>query len=177
MPEQCFDIVFHGETAPGIPREVVAGNLAQLFRTTPDTVARLLDGSTHTLKRGLDAAAAERYRSALERAGAVVTLQPAPAVPATAPAPASPELGLAPVGSDVLAPHERRQITATAPDTSHIGLNAAGTRLSPPGPVPPEPPDTSHLTLAPAGSVLAEPRAVAAGVQPDISALELLPPA
>ena len=82
MPEQCFDIVFHGETAPGIPREVVAGNLAQLFRTTPDTVARLLDGSTHTLKRGLDAAAAERYRSALERAGAVVTLQPAPAVPA-----------------------------------------------------------------------------------------------
>ncbi|HMV72776.1 MAG TPA: hypothetical protein PKC08_11425, partial [Pseudomonadales bacterium] len=81
------------------------------------------------------------------------------------------------VGSDVLAPHERRQITATAPDTSHIGLTEAGTLLSSPGPLPPDPPDTSHLTLAPPGSVLTEPRAAPAGVQPDISALELLPPA
>ncbi len=89
MQEQRFDIVFHGETAPGIPREVVAHNLVQLFRTTADTVARLLDGGSHTLKRGLDAEAAQRYRSALERAGALVALQPAastlPAAVASAP--------------------------------------------------------------------------------------------
>lgn len=202
MERQRFDIVFRGETAPGVAREDVARSLVQVFRTTPETVERLLDGGTHTLKRGLDADTAQKYRAVLERAGAIAVLVPVapeqvaePAVPA--------ELTLAPAGADVLAAHERRRSTATAPDTAHIELAPAGAdldpgtraapppppdtsrislaepgeRLAPPAPPPPAAPDTSHLTVAPPNTPLGAAARPAPPVPlPDISGLELLPP-
>lgn len=146
MEEQRFDIVFAGATLPGFDRDTVARNLVQIFRTTPETVARLLDGGTHVLKRGLDDAAAQKYRNALEQAGAAVEIT---AVTAAVVAP-TPEYGftLAPAGTDLLAPHERRQVSAIAPDTSGLSLAEAGVRLAPEAPPAPPPPDTSHITLA-----------------------------
>ncbi len=204
MDPQRFDIVFRGETAPGVARATVARNLVQVFRTTPETVERLLDGGKHMLKRGLDADTAQKYRAALERAGAIAMLVPAVPEPGAGPvAPATDALTLAPAGTEVLAAHERRHSTATAPDTSHIdlaepgvdlrpaapsapppppdtsrlSLAEPGTRLAPQAPVPPAAPDTSHLTVAPPNTPLGEPARTATPVAlPDISALELLPP-
>ena len=69
MSDERFDIVFGGELLEGFAPATVADNLARLFKATPETVARLLDGGTHTLKRNVDAATAAKYRSAMERAG------------------------------------------------------------------------------------------------------------
>lgn len=146
MEEQRFDIVFAGATLPGFDRDTVARNLVQVFRATPETVARLLDGGTHVLKRGLDAAAAQKYRNALEQAGAAVEITAVTAA-VVAPAPEH-EFTLAPIGSDLLAPHERRQVSAVAPDTSGLSLAEPGVRLAPETPPAPPPPDTSHITLA-----------------------------
>lgn len=175
--QQSFDIVFRGVTAPGIARETVARNLVQLFGTTSEIVDRLLGGGTHTLKRGLDAHEAERYRDTLARAGALVQLQAASTVDpqsspdgATSPDTTAQEWTLAPVGSDLLAAHERRQVTATAPDTSHISLAEAGVRLGPVITVEATPPDTSHITLAPQGASPASVPGQHPNTQPGISA-------
>lgn len=149
VEEQRFDIVFRGVTRPGTPRETVAAKLSQLFRVPPETVARLFGGGTHTLKRGLDADEARHYQEVLASAGAMVQLQLSEPDPATSSA-----LTLAPAGSDLLAPHERRQTTATAPDTSHLSLAEPGVRLGTPTESRATPPDTSHLSLAPLGAPL-----------------------
>jgi len=202
MGEERFDVVFEGGLVGGIAPEAVAANLAKLFKATPETVARLLGGGTHVLKRDVDAPTAERYRAAMQQAGAVAVLRP---IAATAGAGAARGLSVADAGSDLLAPHERREHIpaeidtshirllsafaepaadqrpppAAAPDTSHITIAEAGADLLPdrePASPPPAP-DTGHLSLAPPGAQLEELRDRRPPLAPDTSALALLPPA
>lgn len=202
MSDERFDIVFGGQLLSGFAPATVADNLARLFNATPETVARLLDGGMHTLKRNVDAATAAKYRSAMERAGAHATLCPLAPDPATVALPAT-GLELAPPGGDLLAAHERRPDTVVevdtshirlasafatppeeerplpaAPDTSHISIAAVGAELLPQrgavAPVPP--PDTSAITLAEPGAVIG-PQGVAQAIAvPDISHISLAPP-
>jgi len=175
MGEARFDIVFGGELLAGFAPATVAENLARLFEATPEMVARLMDGGTHTLKRNVDADTAAKYRSAMERAGARALLRPL--APGPADAPSAGELGLAPSGGDLLAPHERRALAAVDVDTSHIRLASAfaapetGQRPAPPAP------DTSHLSIAPAGADLLPDRdAALPPPPPDTSAISLAEP-
>ena len=201
MSDERFDIVFGGELLEGFAPATVADNLARLFKATPETVARLLDGGTHTLKRNVDAATAAKYRSAMERAGARALLRPlAPEQAMAAPAAG---LDLAPSRGELLAAHERRQnpvvevdtshirlasafATAAAeerplpaaPDTSHISVADVGADLLPQreAPAPAPPPDTSAITLAEPGALLG-PQGVAQAIAvPDISHISLAPP-
>jgi hypothetical protein len=195
MTEPRFDILFAGEILQGFSRESVEENIARLFKASPDTVARLMDGGTHVLKRGTDRDTAIKYETALERAGARAILRAAAVEPAAAatsappaPAPAAPApvaatstpgsaLSLAPAGADMLAPHERRAIEAVAVDTSGITLASpfmanAGTALT-----PPPAPDTSHISIAAPGADLREGRSSPAPPPPpDTSALSLAAP-
>lgn len=196
MSDERFDIVFGGELLGGFAPAKVADNLARLFKATPETVARLLDGGTHTLKRNVDAETAAKYRSAMERAGARALLRPLAPEPAAA-------LELAPPGGELLAAHERRPDCAVevetshirlasaftpatagqaplpaAPDTSHISVADVGADLLPQreAPAPAPPPDTSAITLAEPGAVLG-PQGVAQAIAvPDISHISLAPP-
>ena len=206
MSDERFDIVFGGELLAGFAPSTVADNLARLFKATPETVARLLDGGMHTLKRNVDAETASKYRSAMERAGAHATLRPlAPDPAAAAPDAAPPAAGLdlAPPGGELLAAHERRPETVVevdtshirlasafatppeeqrslpaAPDTSHISIAAVGADLLPERAVqaPAPPPDTSSITLAEPGAVLGPQGVAQAIVVPDISHISLAPP-
>lgn len=200
MGEERFDIVFCGELLAGFTPATVADNLARLFKATPETVARLLDGGTHTLKRNVDAATAAQYHGAMERAGARALSRPL-AARAAAPVPAA-ELGLAPPGGELLMAHERREGSAVdvdtshirlastfaapaaedrllpcAPDTSHISIAAVGADLLPGREsAAPPPPDTSAITLAEPGALLGPHREAPAIAVPDISHISLAPP-
>jgi hypothetical protein len=199
MSEPRYDILFAGEILAGNHRDTVADNLARLFKATPETVDRLMDGGMHVLKRGTDRETALKYESAMQRAGARAILRevaaesaptpPPPQIPAPAPVPADPApartagpdatgLSLAPPGSEVLAPHERRSVDAVVVDTSGIAL--ASVFAAPSGtdrPPPPAAPDTSHISIAAPGADLLEGHhAPAPPPPPDTAALSLAAP-
>jgi hypothetical protein len=201
MSDERFDIVFGGELLAGFAPATVADNLARLFKAAPETVARLLDGGTHTLKRDVDAETAAKYRSAMERAGARAVLRAL--APEHAAAAHAAELDLAPPGGELLAAHERRPETVVevdtshirlasafattaeeerplpaAPDTSHISIAAVGADLRPEheAAAPPPPPDTSAITLAEPGAMLGPHEVAQPIVVPDISHISLAPP-
>jgi hypothetical protein len=194
--DQRYDIVFNGELLPGFAPAQVADNLGRLFKATPETVARLLGGGSHVLKRGADADTAQKYAAAMQRAGARAQLRPvadapgteapapatapsppAPAVSAPVPAPAEVSLALAPAGGELLAAHERRVVEPVVVETRHIKL--VSTFMAPPEPErapPPPPPDTSHISVAAAGAeLLPERRDEPPPPPPDTSAITLAP--
>lgn len=67
-----YEIVFSGQLVPGAQLDRVQANLAKLFQADAQRIALLFSGRRLVLKNNLDPAAAEKYRSTLERAGARV---------------------------------------------------------------------------------------------------------
>lgn len=192
MDSQRYDVYLTGKLAQGITPAQAAARLAQLFKSTPEAMAGLLSGKPQLLKRGLEHAAALKYREALARAGVEVAFK---AQQATAPAPVPPPptraapapnlqpaaaaggLSLAPAGSDVLTEQERSHVEAVAVDIGHLSLAPVGPLgegdSRPAAPAP----DVSHLSLAAAGTDLLSDaeRAHPPIVEPDTSALSLAP--
>ena len=169
-----FDIYLSGKLAEGVTPAAAAAAMAQLFKSTPEAMADMIDGKPRLLKRDVDQATAHKYRDALQRAGVLVAFrpfvrtptEPAPVQPSQAAATteATPGLSLAPAGGELLRPEERPAMAAVAVDTSHLRVEAVG-ELPQLEQMPPLPaPDTSHLTVAAAGADLAPPRDEAAPV-------------
>ena len=171
-----FEVIFAGELVAGADAFQVRLNLARLFQTDLQRIEALFSGRRTVIKGSLDAAAAEKYRLTLERAGARVEVCPLDAPPAPAAAPAestapraagefpplevaprdqymaaftgvaAPDFGLAPVGADL----QERHAPAAAPalDLSQLSVAPLGSDLGQAAGAPPGPaPDTSHLHL------------------------------
>ena len=71
-----YEIAFSGKLVPGARPELVQANLGKLFQADAQRIAALFSGRRVILKSNLDEAAAEKYRSTLERAGALVEVLP-----------------------------------------------------------------------------------------------------
>ncbi len=192
-----FDIYLSGKLADGVTPAAAAAALAQLFKSTPEAMAAMLDGKPRLLKRDVDQATAHKYRDALQRAGVLVAFRPfvrtatpaapsapaaapvsAPSSPVTAPAPAAAAgLSLAPAGGDLLRPDERSEVEPVRVDTSHLQVEAPGELPHLLAPAAPPAPDTSHLSVAEVGADLALPQAAAAPValSAEMAAMTLAP--
>lgn len=170
------DIYFRGDIAPGHRMVVVKQRLSEMFRLDIAQVQKLFSGRPVVIRRGLNRTAAQQYREALFKAGALVELQPTTAgateenakinhTPAVNDTPArygagakpapptelSAEPGLAPVGSNVLAVDERKTVVTVEVDTSALSLDAPGAdllRASERKTAPAVNIDTSHLQIA-----------------------------
>ncbi|QXI27454.1 hypothetical protein [Pseudomonas vanderleydeniana] len=163
-----YEIVFSGELLPDAPAEQVRSNLARLFQADAQRIELLFSGRRLVLKNNLDAAAAEKYRSTIERAGARVEVLAMPmeevqmsAVPESAgrarvvPRDAymaafsevdAPDYAIAEVGSDMQDP--RPAAVAPVLDLSGLSVAPVGSDMGQiPAPAAPEVPDTSHLKL------------------------------
>lgn len=171
-----FEVVFHGKVRPGIDAEQARTRIGQLFQVDDRQLDMLFSGRRIVIKQGLDEAGAEKYRQAIERAGALCEVQPVsaeqaapPAAPvvaqpqvasptSTGPAPRdefmaafvdveAPDLPLAPLGADM-----QDSYVDHAPldiDLSAFTLAPAGADLAQRAAAPPPPaPDTSHLRMA-----------------------------
>jgi hypothetical protein len=171
-----YEIAFSGQLVPGAQPELVKANLAKLFQADAQRIAQLFSGRRIVIKNNLDAAAAEKYRVTLERAGARVEVvdmdmlveevelaPPPPAEPVAATprrlqvAPRdeymaafsdvdAPDFGIAPVGSDLQ--DARPEAQAPRVDLSQFSLAPVGSDMGQAKSTAPAPaPDTSHLKL------------------------------
>lgn len=146
MAEPLFDIVFRGDVVLGHSIVDVKARLAQLFKVDAAKIETLFSGGAMPLKRNLDRAAAEKYKTVLTKAGAQVQIRPAANTkPAATPSrPSEPSesrtqtvlvnrqqrsppsdnvtFTLAPAGSNLLSPSETRRSPVVDLDLSAISL-------------------------------------------------------
>lgn len=96
---QRYDIFFAGKLVDGFDEASVRANVGKLFKANEEALQKLFSGKPQIIKRGVEKAAAIKYKSALQKAGGVAlirahaeapaeTAKPAPA--ASAPADPSP---------------------------------------------------------------------------------------
>lgn len=90
MTEQLFAIVFRGRLQAGADPAAVRANFAKLFNIDAARVEQMFSGQAVIIKKGLDLLAADKYKAALAKAGAVVeAIDLAAAAAAPTPAPAT----------------------------------------------------------------------------------------
>lgn len=180
-----YEIAFSAQLVPGAQLELVKANLAKLFQADEQRLALLFSGRRILIKGNLDAAGAEKYRSTLERAGAVVEvaciddaveeieLAPAPAA-APAVAPARVVAASAPEGRLQVTPRDEYMAAFAEVDAPDFGIAPLGDDVQDEKPQASAPPlDLSQFSLAPPGSDMGEAKKAPAGPPPDISHLKL----
>lgn len=176
-----YEIAFSGELVPGAQLELVKANLARLFQADQQRIELLFSGRRIVIKQDLDEAAAEKYRSTLERAGAlieVVDMEPeVEEIELAPPPPATPEPmpSSAAVGRLKVAPRDEYMAAFADVDAPDFGVAPLGDDLQDQRP-PAQPPslDLSGLSLAPVGSDMGQLKAQPAGPAPDTSHLKLV---
>ncbi|MDF3933950.1 hypothetical protein [Pseudomonas citronellolis] len=174
-----YEIVFSGQTLPGADPEAVKANLAKLFQADAQRIALLFSGRRLVLKNNLDEAAAEKYRGALERAGARIEVVDMDAGVeeielAPPPAAAAPEAATAPQGRLKVAPRDEYMAAFADVDAPDFGLAPVGADLQDArGEVRAPAVDLSQFSLAPVGSDMGQAKPEAAAPAPDTSHLKL----
>ena len=170
-----FEIVFNGQLVPGAQLAVVQSNLGKLFQADEQRLALLFSGRRLVLKTNLDAAAAEKYRSTLERAGALVDVVQIASSQAAEqmPEPAQASQAAKP-GRLSVVPRDAYMAAFEQVDAPALDLFAAGSELQDPKPPVSAPAlDLSQLSLAPVGADLGQIPRAEAGPAPDTSHLSL----
>ena len=184
-----YEIAFSAQLVPGAQLESVKANLAKLFQADAQRLALLFSGRRVVIKSNLDEAAAEKYRSTLERAGALVEvcalaeeieeieLTPPPQ-PVTAPVATQNPSTTAPTtgaqGRLQVAPRDEFMAAFSDVDAPDFGMAPLGDDLQDSKPdVAPPPLDLSQFSLAPVGSDMGEAKKTPAGPPPDISHIKL----
>lgn len=180
-----YEIAFSAQLVPGAQLELVKANLAKLFQADEQRLALLFSGRRIVIKSNLDAAGAEKYRSTLERAGAVaevaclddeieeIELTAPPAIAVT-PAASVPEGGGQPTGRLKVAPRDEYMAAFSEVDAPDFGIAPLGDDVQDGKPQVQAPAlDLSQFSLAPPGSDMGEAKKAPAGPPPDISHLKL----
>lgn len=181
-----YEIAFSGQTVPGAPLDTVKANLARLFQADAQRIELLFSGRRMVIKNNLDAEAAEKYRSVIERAGAVVEVvdmdaqieeielaPPPPAEPVSAPIQPVASAA-APQGRLKVAPRDEYMAAFADVDAPDFGLAPVGTDLQDEKPEAQAPRvDLSQFSVAPVGSDMGQARPEPAGPAPDTSHLKL----
>ncbi|MBT8120080.1 MAG: hypothetical protein KJN89_10225 [Gammaproteobacteria bacterium] len=202
MSEELYDVVFFGILQPGKDKETVMQNMATLFKTDAAKLAPYFAGGRKVIKGRIGAAAADKYKAALENVGLVIKIEPVAAAQAKAQAPASTaavekkpataesvataqpasqinidtgDITVAPVGADVLE-HPVEVPAQEIEDISDITMAETGADVleHPPEAVPQKIDDISDITMAEPGvDVLENPPEVVPQKIDDISDLSL----
>ncbi len=179
---RLYEIAFSGRLLPGAQPDAVKANLARLFQADAQRIALLFSGRRMVIKNNLDAAAAEKYRVALERAGALaevssmevdveeVEMAPPPPMPAAAtPAESAPARRLQ------VAPRDEYMAAFVDVEAPDFGIAPIGADLQDRKPEPQAPAvDLSALSLAPVGSDMGQAKAAPAAPAPDVSHIRLM---
>jgi hypothetical protein len=163
-----FDIQFAGELVEGADAHEVRIRLQDLFKLSEDSADRLFGGKGVTIKRGVDAATASRFREVFRDAGALVRIVPVGAEP---PPPSS---------AQDAALAEVAESSPGAADGEGLQLAPVGHSLplEQEGPVQPRTIDISYLSLVPGDDWTLEDCAppLPPAALPDIRHLDILVP-
>jgi len=183
-----YEIAFSGQVVQGAQLDTVKANLARLFQADAQRIEPLFSGRRMVIKNNLDADAAEKYRSVIERAGAVVEVvdmdaeieeielaPPPPAEPVAAPVrPVAAAVTDAPQGRLKVAPRDEYMAAFADVDAPDFGLAPVGTDLQDEKPEAQAPRvDLSQFSVAPVGSDMGQAKPGPVGPAPDTSHLKL----
>ncbi|ERV77485.1 TPA: hypothetical protein SL686_004781 [Pseudomonas aeruginosa] len=181
-----FEIAFSGQLVAGARPEVVKANLAKLFQADAQRIELLFSGRRVVIKNNLDVASAEKYRSVLERAGAIavvaemeieeVVMAPPPAQQAAVDAPQARVIARdsAPSGRLQVAPRDGYMAAFAEVDAPDFGLAPVGADLQDAKAEAEAPKlDLSRFSVAPVGSDMGQARSEPAAPAPDTSHLRL----
>jgi hypothetical protein len=154
-----YNIFYQGQCLPGFTQAEVRENLADLFKANAAILDKLFSGSEQKVKGGLDEGGAKRYASALRKAGAKPIIRevgspaqsrgdpPSESRETIARATGESAFDLSPIGSPILAEHERPSVTPQQIDTRHLSALNPG-QYTLPDRYAPEPPNVAHLSLS-----------------------------
>lgn len=174
-----YEIVFTGQLVPGAQRERVEANLAKLFQADAQRIELLFSGRRLVLKNNLDEAAAEKYRSTLERAGALVEkvdMQVDMEEVELAPPPDAPGFNrpVQPGHRSQVAPRDAYMAAFSAVDAPDFSIAEVGSDMQDAKAETPAPRlDLSQISLAPVGSDMGQLEKPKPGPAPDTSHLKL----
>jgi hypothetical protein len=135
--EERYNVYFAGQVMEGHESGSVRGKLAKVFNADQATLDKLFSGKAQLIKRNCDKATAQKYKEALEHAGAMPIIQPA-----------EPPVDSAPTRA--MTTGERIAALATAPDEDRYrtpGAGAAPARAS-----GDDAAQSGGITLAPPGT-------------------------
>ncbi|WP_152227959.1 hypothetical protein [Pseudomonas sp. SCB32] len=178
-----YEIAFSGRIVPGAQLDSVKANLARLFQADAQRIELLFSGRRMVIKNNLDEAAAEKYRSVIERAGAVVEVvdmdAPIEEIELAPPPAEAPEqhrtASAATPGRLQVAPRDEYMAAFADVEALDFGLAPVGTDLQDDKPEAQAPRvDLSQFSLAPVGSDMGQAKAASAGPAPDTSHLKLV---
>lgn len=176
-----YEIAFSGECLPGASLDQVKSNLATLFKADAPRIEVLFSGRRLVLKNNLDVQAAEKYRAALARAGAVASIeemaQEIEEIIMTAPAAAG-DFGQKPMAvarrAEVV-PRDAYMAAFVAVDAPDFAIAEVGADLQDEKPAARSPNlDLQQFSLAPTGSDLGQLRHEQSVQVPDISHLKVI---
>lgn len=197
-----YEIAFSGQLVSGAEPARVKANLAKLFQADEQRIALLFSGRRIVIKTDLDADTAEKYRSTIERAGAIVevaesagnpvaaplTSQPAAIIPmvkppAGGPASAPPAADNNPSRSSATPSPSRKVLPRDEYMAAFSNVEAPDFDIAPVGvdllddkTVIEEPQlDLSAFSLAPVGSDMGQQKKPPADPAPDTSHIKLAP--
>lgn len=74
MSTATFAVIFRGKLADGAEPAAVRANLKKLFKAGDEHIDKMFSGQPVIIKKGLDEAAAAKYRTVLGKAGAIVEI-------------------------------------------------------------------------------------------------------
>ncbi|MCW3150231.1 hypothetical protein N8H22_16625 [Stutzerimonas stutzeri] len=184
-----YEIAFSGQLLPGARLEQVEANLTKLFQADAQRIALLFSGRRVVIKQNLDFAAVEKYRQAMERAGAQVEVKPMPVdveeielapppaveAPATATAPLDSGNSSTTPGALKVAPRDEYMAAFVDVEAPDFGIAPVGVDLQDARPEPVAPRvDLSQFSLAPVGSDMGERRRASDAPVPNTSHLKLV---
>lgn len=196
MSDELFEVAFSGEIADGADLEQVKAKVGAMFKADAAKLAHLFSGKRMVIKKNIDQATANKYKTALTKAGAVcevkslnVAVEERPAEPVTpAPAPVAPKAAApqpqtpstpkpAPASGDVPAAPQTAPLGINADEIADLPVNLApiGSDMQDEIKVVDEPVlDIGGLDIAPAGSDLGQKKKDDTPPLPDTSGLTML---
>lgn len=132
MSEIRYDIIITGKLLDGTSQAQAVARVAQLFKTSQQQAASLVDGKPHRIKKAVTEDAARKFKAALTKAGVQTAVkrleghgdaqEAADVMPEKSRAPQTDTIGLAPQGTPVLTDDERQTVVAPALDLSEFSL-------------------------------------------------------
>jgi len=193
MSDELFEVAFSGQIKDGADLEQVKAKVGAMFKADATKLGHLFSGKRMVIKKNIDQAMANKYKAALNNAGAVCEIKSLNEAPVAKP-PAKPledaVKAMQPAPAPAVAPKVVVPITGDAPEapkTDPLGITAEDILELSAGIAPvgsdmqdeiknvAEPElDISGMDMAPAGSDLGQPKKEQDPPPPNTDGLSLL---
>ncbi len=161
MAKGSYQVIFSGEIIEHADIDMVKSNVARVFSLPADRIEKLFSGKRLVLKKDIDQATAERYKTTLQRAGALCEIE-APSAVITEEIKPNPtpitqvddvSMSVAEPGSQI---GEHQEIPEANIDTSSLDMAEVGITLAESDHVPDVHIDTGNIDMAEVGITLSE---------------------